>query len=289
MCGISALFGQGSSFSTLFQMTDLIRHRGPSSEGFAFFDEEGNCFSKIPPKTIGALGHRKLDILDSTPLSNQPMSLGGRFWITFNGEIYNYKNIAKKLKVDIATDTELILWAFAAWGKAALHELNGMFAFVLFDTLTFKVFAARDRFGIKPLYFWRRENEIALVSEIKQLTPILKWKRKLNGSLAYDFLNWGMIDHTNGTLFDEVQQLKGGEFLEFDARSPKDSLKLNSWYSLKGSSDNLVNQEGEFLKLLKDSLKEHTQTKVPFGACLSGGLDSSSLVCLLQDAPLPPP
>src|SRR5205085_8207158 len=142
-------------------------------------------------------------IVDLSIAGHQPMAdASGDIWITFNGEIYNYA----ELRADLAgrghafhtgTDTEVILAAWREWGERCLAHFNGMFAFALFDRRTRRLFAARDRFGVKPLYYWRTPGGgLALASEIKQFTAHPQWRARVNGQRAYDFINWGVHDHT---------------------------------------------------------------------------------------------
>ncbi len=310
MCGITALYEPGAPDwldQVARRMTQLVRHRGPDSEGFAFARPAGEAFElfsvitqESPPGVTGsvtppagctlALGHRRLAILDLSAAGHQPMSdPDGNSWITFNGEIYNHLELRRELvaaghRFHTASDTEVILAAWREWGERCLERFNGMFAFVLFDRRGGRLFAARDRFGEKPLYFWRSPaGGCAFVSEIKQLTAHPGWQARLHGQAAYDFLNWGLTDHTADTFFAGVRQVRAGEVLlaELDQLATANPRR---WYELRpepffGSFADAANR---FRELLDDSVRLRLRADVPVGTCLSGGLDSSSIACSVR-------
>lgn len=310
MCGIAALFEPSAPTwleATMRRMTALVRHRGPDGEGFAFFSAQAGAFeirrdaSSSAPGGVApqptspsgytlAFGHRRLSILDLSAAGHQPMaSADGNLWITFNGEIYNYLEVRAELMASghqfrTGTDTEVILVAYREWGEACLERFNGMFAFALFDRRRGHVFAARDRFGVKPLYFWPTPTGgLALASEIKQLTAHPKWSAQLNGQTSYEFLNWGLTDHTSATLFAGVTQLRGGECISC-ALTDLPRTTPRRWYTLIPApfSGNLAAAGQRFRELLDDSVRLRLRADVPVGTCLSGGLDSSAIVCTIQ-------
>jgi asparagine synthase (glutamine-hydrolysing) len=323
MCGIAGLIVQTPnqiiSVSHLQQMTSLIRHRGPDDEGYALFnngnepphryggtDTPGDVFASAypfaPDEQISerdesksftvALAHRRLAVVDLTPAGHQPMSYDHqRYWITYNGEIYNWRELRSELEslghaFVSHTDTEVILAAFSQWGKECLHRFNGMWAFVIFDTQTGTLFAARDRFGVKPLYYWRSpEGVLAFASEIKQFTVLPGWNPLVNGSRVFDYLVLALVDHTAETLFSGVYQIRGGQALELDIHVCPDTLPVYQWYELSPEpySGTLQEAATAFHHLLKDSVRLRLRADVPVGSCLSGGLDSSSIVCLTHD------
>lgn len=313
MCGISALFSQNgkATLAAIQKMASQVRHRGPDDEGYVLFregerspvvlgggDTPGAVYGapwpycpKHPDRHEGAyqiaLGHRRLSIVDPSPAGHQPMCAAeGSLWITYNGEVYNYIEIRDELKhlgitFDTNSDTEVILKAYQTWGISFLNKLNGMFAFVIVDFRSQMAYAARDRFGVKPLYYWiSPEGTLAFASEIKQFTPLPGWDPKLNGQTAYDFLNWGVLDHTHATLFDGVRQVRGGEYLSF----PLNTLMttVTKWYKLSHTlfTGTLQDASSEFRRLLTDAVKLRLRADVDIGSCLSGGLDSSAIVCL---------
>jgi asparagine synthase (glutamine-hydrolysing) len=307
MCGIAALYEPGAPAwlaEVTRAMTRAVRHRGPDGEGFASFGADATATpwlsDETPPGVAGAreapsgavlgFGHRRLSILDLSIAGHQPMpDARDECWLIFNGEIYNYVELRAELAgrghaFASGTDTEVILAAWREWGAACLDRFNGMFAFVLFDRRTRRLFAARDRFGVKPLYLWRTPSGgLALASEIKQFTAHPQWRARLDGQRAYDFLNWGICDHTRHTLFAGVQQVRGGEYL----LAPLDDVprvEPQRWYELKSApfAGDFAAAGARFRELLDDSIRLRLRADVPVGSCLSGGLDSSSIVCTMR-------
>jgi len=325
MCGIAALIAgrRAARLGSLEAMTRVVRHRGPDDEGYVVF--RGNT---LVPEVFGgpdtpeacrapqhrylprgdavfgteefavALGHRRLSIIDLSPEGHQPMcSRDGSVWIVYNGEVYNYVELRAELEAlghefSSRSDTEVMLAAYAQWGTTCLERFNGMFAFVLIDRARRRLLAARDRFGVKPLYYWvAPDGTLALASEIKQFAALPGWRAVVNGQRAYDFLSWGVIDHTDETLFTGVYQVRNGECLELSLGSDlslDDGAKLpvRAWYNPDGTtfSGTLNDAAHEFRRLMEDSVRVHLRADVPVGSCLSGGLDSSTVVCLMNRA-----
>lgn len=324
MCGITGFFSPNPQPANIVgRMTDLIRHRGPDDEGFALFkslsampqvcggqdtpDEAYQAATVCVPKdklnSLGdypvtlALGHRRLSIVDLSPLGHQPMSSkDGRYWIVYNGEVYNHIELRAELEelghqFVSHSDTEVLIASYREWGKECLSRFNGMFAFLLYDREQRSLFVARDRFGVKPLYYRVSESGIAFASEIKQFTVLPQWRARMNGQRVYDFLNWGITDHTDETLFSGVFQLRAGQALELDLQAiidgrvqfaAGDKLPAYAWYQLTpqlfvGTMEDAAEQ---FREKLVDSVKLRLRADVPVGSCLSGGLDSSSIVCI---------
>ena len=185
MCGIAGFYSPKFSKEHLANMTCALKHRGPDAEG-CFYNQE---------KGIG-LGHSRLSIIDLSHTANQPMtSACGRYIIIYNGEVYNYKEIAKKL-VDVnwktSSDTEVILEAFAKWGVDFVHELNGMFAIAIYDKYDNQVFLFRDRLGIKPLYYYKEHDDFVFASELKAFKE-LDLNLTVNKSAINNFLYLGFI------------------------------------------------------------------------------------------------
>ena len=276
MCGIAALIGKptapGLELERLVRdMISVIPHRGPDGEGAVSGDGI-------------ALGHKRLAIVDLSDAGAQPMaSINERFWITYNGEIYNFPELRKELENAGTTfrshcDTEVILAAYEKWGDACLLKFNGMFAFVIWDRQQQTAFIARDRFGVKPLYWWKSPlGHLAFASEIKQFTVLPGWKAKLNPQRAYDFLCWAITDHTDDTLFEGVSNFAPGTMTTIDLRASA-KPEFRRWYNLTPSHD-----QGDFLATLEDSVRLRLRSDVPIGSCLSGGLDSTSLVALMRE------
>jgi asparagine synthase (glutamine-hydrolysing) len=326
MCGISGFFSTTPQPANIVgRMTDLIRHRGPDDEGFVLFQTLSAmprvCGGQDTPdgayqaatvyalkeklSSLGAypvtlaLGHRRLSIVDLSPMGHQPMSSAdGRYWIVYNGEVYNHVELRAELDARgyqfvSHSDTEVIIAAYREWGKECLARFNGMFAFLIYDRAQRKLFVARDRFGVKPLYYRVSGNGFAFASEIKQFTVLPDWRAQMNGQRVYDFLNWGITDHTDETLFAGVFQLRGGQALELDLQAITDGrvqyaaggkLPVYSWYQLKPQPfvGTMEDASAQFRNKLIDAVKLHLRADVPVGSCLSGGLDSSSIVCIVN-------
>lgn len=323
MCGIAAIFSHsGMANSRIASMTDIIRHRGPDDEGFVMFAGDGastvlggedtpaaaysSRYAYAPSAALGtaaeadsvvALGHRRLSIIDVSPAGHQPMcSEDRKLWIVYNGEIYNHIELRTELEALGArfgshSDTEVILAAYRQWGADCLARFNGMFAFVLVDHVQGKALIARDRFGVKPLYYWAFPDGIAFASEIKQFTGLPSWQARMNEQRVYDFLNWGVTDHTDETLFQGVFQFKAGQALYIGldelremASSGKSRLPVYDWYRLedKGFDGDLAAAAEGFKHHLTEAVRLRLRADVPVGSCLSGGLDSSSIVSIMN-------
>ncbi|MGA6826576.1 asparagine synthase (glutamine-hydrolyzing) [Nitrospira sp. NS4] len=318
MCGIAVLFSSEPRplDDHIRAMTAAVRHRGPDDEGIALFSAKGlettalggvdtpagtyDARMTYAPRrkaepvadAVVALGHRRLSIVDLSPAGHQPMCTADRrFWIVYNGEIYNYVELRTELELlghsfVSHSDTEVILAAYREWGEQCLGRFNGMFAFVLVDRTARRVFAARDRFGVKPLYLWRSSRGlVAMASEIKQFSVLPGWSPVMNGQRAYEFLNWGLLDHTEETLFNGVRQLRGGECLHCPLEELPVSFPIKRWYQMTPRSfqGDRKAAADEFCALFTDAVRLRLRADVPVGSCLSGGLDSSSIVCVANN------
>jgi asparagine synthase (glutamine-hydrolysing) len=326
MCGLTAIIAPSPAplAGLVRSATRLVAHRGPDDEGYVLFsagleailvaggdDTPDACYrydAPYAPRTVldlaaatpalVAIGHRRLSIIDVSAAGHQPLcSADGRYWIIYNGEIYNYIELRRELGAlgyafRTQTDTEVMLAAYDRWGSDCLHRFNGMFSFVILDRTARRLFAARDRFGVKPLYYWiSPEGLITFASEIKQFAVLPGWKPRVNGQRTYDFINWALLDHTDETLFDGVFQLRGGEALvlelggnSFPAAKSRNRLPVYRWYELQPRvfDGSLASAGEEFRRLLTDSVRLRLRADVPVGTCLSGGLDSSSIVCVMN-------
>lgn len=322
MCGIIAILPidqKNPLPSILKKMGDTIRHRGPDDEGYAFFnsteqqiktniyggeDTPDDIFQSnlpyCPNATMSgdennnytlALGHRRLSIIDLFPTGHQPMSYRGRYWIVYNGELYNYLEIREELEKKghsflSHSDTEVILASYAEWGRACLDYFNGMWSFLLFDSEKSILFGSCDRFGIKPLYYWINEkNYIAFASEIKAFTDLPDWNPILNNKIAYDFLIHGILDHTDETFFTNVRKLRGGESFLMDISNHDKVIQKYNWYvkpKIRYKKD-FNTSTRDLKRCLYDAVKIHLRSDVAVGSCLSGGLDSSTIVCIIRD------
>ena len=278
MCGIWASVGLEVSRERL----DRVAHRGPDGAGW-------RTFASAHGPVI--LGHRRLSIIDVSAAGAQPMpDPSQRYWLVYNGEIYNYRTLRDELTASgvtfrTQTDSEVLLHALITWGEAALPRLNGMFAFVLWDDVDKTLFAARDRFGIKPLYVAQLPHGVAFASEIKQLYDLPALPRRMNVRRVRDFLAIGVLDHSDETLFDGITQLRGGQLMRIDCATTGDprTARFNVWYRLPRSGSltlSLGAAAEQFRTLFEQSIRLQLQSDVPLGSCLSGGLDSSSIVAI---------
>lgn len=287
MCGILLSVSEENIRPT-HPALEIIKHRGPDGYGsrnFTFGD------------FITGLGHRRLSIIDLSERGSQPMSYQNEnLWITYNGEVYNYIEIRKQLSSEgyefkSDCDTEVILAAYSRWGNACLNQFNGMFSFAILDMRKRKLFIARDRLGIKPLYIYNKKNSFRAVSEIKQLTAFNDFHAELNREKLYHFLNSGDFSFDESTMWKDVYELPPGHFLEInlDSWKPGDDLKALQWYKLPYNDDKLTisfdDAVAEFRRLLDLSVKFRLRADVPVGFLLSGGLDSSTLVALAHQIP----
>jgi asparagine synthase (glutamine-hydrolysing) len=318
MCGISGIINPiGFKLEEILKSTMIIKHRGPNDEGFVSFksfNSEALCFGgqdtpsevyesefQYKPtrpfekngndKIVMALGHRRLSILDLSSAGHQPMSyLDMRYWIVFNGEIYNYLEIRQELQVlgynfVSNSDTEVILAAYHHWGIECQYKFNGMWAFVLYDSVEKKLFISRDRFGIKPFYYWfAPDGSFCFGSEIKQFTVLSGWKAKLNHQRAFDYLFYSLTDHTDETMFNGVYNVPAGCCFvsSISAIKPNNENKIacTRWYIPKyvGSNYSFDQAKEKFLEIFKSAIDLHLRSDVPVGSALSGGVDSSAIV-----------
>ena len=313
MCGILTLVRAPQSASqelaTLLQATQLVRHRGPDDEGFLLWragfapqvyagpetTEESRRQHNLPPLPQSAawqvaFGHRRLSIIDLSADGHQPMiHPASGLAITFNGELYNYIEIRAELEragrsFATHTDTEVILAAWAEWGPECLYRFNGMFAFALLDTKAQKLHVVRDRFGVKPIYWARVGEQLVFASEIKQIRALPDFTLTLDDSTARDYLAQGWLDHSRHTFDQNIHHLMGGERAVVRLDAPTPTPEILRWYDLQPEawSGTVDDAAARFRELLHDSVRLRLRSDVPVGTCLSGGLDSSSIVCLVQ-------
>ncbi len=280
MCGIIGIFGPGVERTQLDAMVASQRHRGPDATG-----------THISPSGLAGLGHNRLSIIDLSDAGRQPMSdASGRYWIVFNGEVYNYLELREELAGRYAfrtkTDTEVLLAAYQQWGEACLDRLIGMFAFAIWDEREQTLFAARDRFGVKPLHLHEPSGGgLWLASEIKALHAAGVPAVPDNGAWA-TYLASGMYDHETRTFWQDIRRVPPGGCLTW---SEKDGLRERVWYDpatavLKLGRDERSEAEAgrELLALLEETITLRFRADVPVGICLSGGFDSSLLLGLVH-------
>lgn len=273
MCGISGLISKTDRLiepSLIHRITDLIAHRGPDGCGYYF----GPNF---------ALGHRRLAILDLSDHGTQPMTYKeGRYWITYNGEIYNYLEIREELKrkgyrFESTTDTEVILAAFDCWGSGCCNRFNGMWAFAIYDRDAGTIFLARDRFGVKPLYYGETPDHFIFGSEIKQLLAVQRTVRA-NRHVVVESLLTSIDGHGSETFFDGILSFPSAHHATYDLLTHR--LDIERYYELgvdrAFSALSLDDAVHQFQALFEDSVRIRLRSDVRVGTCLSGGLDSSA-------------
>ncbi len=272
MCGIVGIINFNKEKvepSDISIMLKTIKHRGPDDEGTFFHNNI-------------ALGHVRLSIIDLSSAGHQPMpSADERYCIVFNGEIYNYlelKNeLQSKYQFRTKTDTEVLIAAYQEWGEECLSKLNGDFSFVIYDKKKHELFGARDRFGIKPFYYYQNSEQFAFASEIKALLPLIK-NPSANNKILFDYLVYHRTDHTKATFFNNIFKLPHGHCFTIK----NNELKIRKWYDLSGNiAYPKVLTPLEYREELKKSIALRLRSDVPIGVCLSGGIDSSTITSML--------
>jgi asparagine synthase (glutamine-hydrolysing) len=277
MCGIAGVFGPGWNKNQLRAMSAAQRHRGPDDQGLWTDFSQG-----------AGLAHNRLSILDLSPAGRQPMwSANGRFAVVFNGEIYNYLELRAELAdypFQTGTDTEVLLAAFERWGEDCLRRFLGMFSFLLWDSKERKLFAARDRFGVKPLYYHLQGDGTLLASsEIKALHAA-GVEAEPDAATWAAYLAHGLYEHSARTFWKGILALPAGHLLTW----ANGRLELRRWYDLAAGTGTEFDArpeaevKEEYLALLKESVRLRFRSDVPAGINLSGGLDSSTLFALVQ-------
>lgn len=273
MCGIAGYHSnQRAEQDVVKKMTDALAHRGPDASGI-FCD-----------KQFG-LGHRRLSILDLSNHANQPMqSSCGRYCIAYNGEVYNYKEIAKELDVTLRTtsDTEVIVESFAKWGTEMVNRLNGMFAIAILDKQTQNLYLFRDRVGIKPLFIYQHNGLFGFSSELKSFQESKSFSLTINRKAIPQFLHLGFIPEP-ATIYNEALKFPAGHYGIYNG----ESLKTVPYWQLDDClTDAVISDENEAKEtlsdLLHDSVSRRLMSDVPFGTFLSGGIDSSLVTAVAQ-------
>lgn len=280
MCGIGGLLiscpVEPVDRAILVRMNDALRRRGP--------DDAGVWVS--PDGRVG-LAHRRLSIIDLSERGHQPMAdPGGRLWITFNGEIYNYRDLRKELQAlgcsfRSESDTEVILEAYRAWGVECLDRLNGMFAFALYDCGTHRLFLARDRAGEKPLFYRLDPGRFAFASELKALMADPSFPRTLNMEGLEYYLAYGYVPG-DMCILDGVHKLPQGHAALYDVDTG-DLRTWRYWNLPKPPSGGLISEEeltDELEGLLENTVRRQLVADVPVGILLSGGMDSSLVTAI---------
>jgi asparagine synthase (glutamine-hydrolysing) len=279
MCGFVGVWnlsGEAVTPGQIDSMSGLIAHRGPDD------------YAQFIDRDLG-LGHRRLSIIDLTAAGRQPMPNEDQsLWVVYNGEIYNYLELTEELKglghvFRTHCDTEVILHAYRQWGAACVERFNGMWAFAIWDPHKRQLFCSRDRFGIKPFYYYLSDKCFAFASEIKALLVLPNVPRVMNAGSIYRYLVYHVKDDGADTCFQGIQQLPPGHNLTVDRHRAESTRYWNVDFHPddhldRRSADDLAD---EFRSLLTDSIRLRLRSDVPVGLTLSGGLDSSSIAALI--------
>jgi asparagine synthase (glutamine-hydrolysing) len=322
VCGIAGIVKLKNSSlnlrNSIVQMTNAISHRGPDGEGFLLADESGVVAAAYGDKTpeeikssrfdfsparhiidttsnpFLAFGHRRLSIIDLSAGGHQPMCVKEKkIWITYNGEIYNYIEIREELEKKgyrflTNSDTEVILNSYLEWGEHCINKFNGMWAFVIYDREKNELFGARDRFGVKPFYYYLDENIFAFASEQKALLKTEGVKTGINPSAAFDFFLKNTMEHEEEGMFKNILEL----FPSYAFKISLQEKKLVKWkyYTLPVNDDWENFSEIKFNEavsktrgLFFNAISLRLRSDVPIGSCLSGGIDSSAIVCAIDE------
>ena len=322
MCGIAGVIdiaGKNHLTEHINKMTDLLKHRGPDDEGFAFFDSNDfvtaggedthdnvwqSRYHFSPAKRVEevegnysvAFGFRRLSIIDLSPAGHQPMcSQDKSIWIVYNGEIYNYIELREDLKkrnyeFQTNTDTEVMIAAYQEWGEKCVDKFNGMWAFVIYDRRKNIFFGARDRFGVKPFYYYLDNDVFAFASEQKALVKLsreLGIKTGINKKMVFDYFALGEIEADEESFFKNIIELMPSYAFRFDLNDKT----FNKWqyYQLSVNDQfqsfndlKLSEYSHRTKELIINAIKVRLRSDVPVGSCLSGGLDSSVIVSVIN-------
>jgi asparagine synthase (glutamine-hydrolysing) len=278
MCGVAGVLnldGAPVSPVVLRRMMNAIAHRGPDGEGSWI---EG---------AIG-LGHRRLAIIDLTAAGHQPMqTAGGRYVLSYNGEIYNFRELrvelqAKGYRFRSRTDTEVLLYALSEWGSGALDRLNGMFAFALWDRVEKRLTLARDRYGIKPLYYCATARSLLFASEVKAFLPHPDFHARINPQALVEYFTFQNL-FTDGTLFRDVRVVPAGSCLTLSAVS-SEQLKTTKYWDFQFTEPEQSRSEDSYIeeldKLLQQAITRQLVSDVKVGTYLSGGMDSGAIATI---------
>ncbi|HET9999905.1 MAG TPA: asparagine synthase (glutamine-hydrolyzing) [Ktedonobacteraceae bacterium] len=295
MCGIVGIlkdFNACVPAGTLASMTTEISHRGPDDEGTLFFSNNDTCWETDSREQSGwqvALGSRRLSILDLSPAGHMPMSYQGKFWITYNGEVFNYVEIRAELEklghgFRSGSDTEVILAAYAQWGTDCFQRFRGMWGLILFDMTRNAVIISRDRPGIKPLYTWQSRGMVAIASEIKQFLHMPGFVPRMNYAIASEYLRTGYEDQQS-SFFQDVCPVPEGCYITISLDTLALSTPQSYWHPERVQIAVTDPREAGrlFAAKLRESVRLRLRSDVPVGCALSGGMDSSAIAMLVNE------
>ncbi|MBX0310943.1 MAG: asparagine synthase (glutamine-hydrolyzing) [Sulfurihydrogenibium sp.] len=286
MCGIAGIISKTkiekeSIKDIIERMNNTLIHRGPDGEGYYY----GDNF---------VFAHRRLAIVDLSDAGKQPMEYMDRYIITYNGEMYNYIELKKELEsygyeFKSHTDTEVIMASYDFWGVECLNKFNGMWAFVLYDKKENKFFISRDRFGIKPLYFYKNDEIFIFASEIKAILMHPQVETRPNITFLESYLKLGCREYLKETAFENIYRFDFAHYFEGNIEDIFHNFKLNRYWDIK---PNLSREKFDpkkakeyaekYYNLLEDAVRIRLRADVKIGSALSGGLDSSSVVYIIN-------
>jgi asparagine synthase (glutamine-hydrolysing) len=292
MCGLAGIVQpRGVDPAALVAMADALQHRGPDGEGYALVHgaetielaDRRRLEGRIAAPVRAGLAHRRLTIIDLSEASAQPMlDASGRLALAYNGELYNYVELRKELEslgetFRTSGDTEVMLRAWARWGAACLERFVGMWSFAILDLVRRELVLVRDRFGIKPLFFARSDRGFHFASEIKGLLATMPVPEPEETTVA-GFLV-AAVDTASQTFFAGIERVPPAHLLRCPLDDPS-AIRLERYWTIpQAGADRDGDGSRRFRELFADSIRLHTRSDVPVGTCLSGGLDSSSIVC----------
>lgn len=280
MCGITGIISKNRIDKNIIEtMTDKLIHRGP--DGFGYYHGENFSF-----------GHRRLAIVDISRAGHQPMEYLDRYVITYNGEVYNHVELRKELeamgyKFKSHTDTEVIMASYDAWGVKCLNRFNGMWAFVIYDKEKNRYFMSRDRFGKKPFYYYKDKDSFVFASEIKSILSAVKTAP--NFSFLNDYIHYGCKEYIKKTAFENIYRFDFASYFEGSIDEILSSFAMKKFWRLKPNlsverfdEEKLKEYAKKYYELLQDAVRIRLRADVKVGSALSGGLDSSSIVYLVN-------
>ncbi len=316
MCGIAGIIQRNPDkslpLSTLAGMLQVLRHRGPDDEGILAMRNGSTCAVALQdtPMEVSSrlnlvqmnqaegafpvqLGHRRLSVIDLSPAGHQPMSdRTRRFHITYNGELYNYRELRESLQLQgipffTETDTEVVLQSYAAWGPQCVQRFDGMWSFLIYDSEKKILFASRDRFGVKPFYYRLSAEQFCFASEQKALLSISGQAPEINPQAVFDFLVLGKLELETEGLFKGIFELLPGHLLTLSPETWQADIRsyyphsYNPQY-IPATSELLRQSVLDTRRLVEDSITRRLRSDVPVGTCLSGGIDSSVIACTIN-------
>lgn len=296
MCGIAGFVAtrpRTDAGDLLRGLQGRLHHRGPDDAGVLWGSCNGDVLTSdhVQGRAEGSFGlaHTRLSILDVSRRGWQPMgSQDSGLFVVFNGEIYNYRELRTQLigsgyRFRSETDTEVLLAAYAEWGPDCLSRFSGMFAFALLDLNREELMLARDPYGIKPLYYSTAGSSIAFASELPALLSLPWLSKQANIDRIYEYLSSGLTDHMNSTMFADVMSLPPGSYLRCSLDAPSGSV-MQRYYQTPTERHPIAYAQAveDVRSLFLDSVRLHMRSDVPLGAALSGGIDSSAIVCAMR-------